>query len=219
MTDIERLLVDGGPWVYAALFLYAVVKTGPLPVAAAYASTLGWLDAEVAFVAVAAGAIVGDELRFEIGRRYGAAPLRWFPRWAPRVEAAMAVLVRYHVAVLVLFRFAKGLRTPVSFGLGASSLARARFSLLNVLTALAWSGVLSALGILAGAAFAADSSRLVAVGGLVALIVMTSGLGWAVHRELGRRVLQPVGVPAASASSPRSAKPGAWGSGPLADVE
>lgn len=189
MSDLERLLGHDASWIYALIFLYAFVKTGPLPVAAAYASTLGWLDAGWALLAAAAGALVGDQVRFEVGRRYGTSVLARFPRWAARAEAALVVLERHHVTVLVVFRFAKGLRTPVSLGLGATSLDRGRFTALNALTALAWSATLSGLGLVAGAVITSSHSRLVPIASLFIMVGMVSALGWTMRREVERRLV------------------------------
>lgn len=200
MSDFGHLLGHDASWIYAGLFLYAFVKTGPLPIAAAYGSTLGWLDAGWALLAVAAGALAGDQVRFEVGRRYGASILTRFPRWAARAEAALVVVERHHVPVLVLFRFAKGLRTPVSLGLGATRLDRGRFTVLNAVTALVWSATLSGLGLAAGAVVTTSHSRLIPIASLVTMVGMVSALGWTMRREVERRL---VGVSASSEAAVR----------------
>lgn len=188
MDDLERLMTQHADWIYVLLFAYAFVKTGPLPVAAAYAATLGWLHAGAAFAAVAVGAFLGDQVRFELGRRLGPATLRRFPRWSARLDAVIAVVERHHASLLAMFRFAKGIRTPVSLCMGMTRLTRTRFAGLNAATAVLWSGTLTLIGTTAGALVAPGRSLVLPVAGLALMSGLVLVLGWGVRRELARRI-------------------------------
>jgi membrane protein DedA with SNARE-associated domain len=188
MDDLERLMTQYADWIYVLLFAYAFVKTGPLPVAAAYAATLGWLHAGAAFAAVAVGAFLGDQVRFELGRRLGPATLRRFPRWATRLDAVVAVVERHHAGLLTVFRFAKGIRTPVSLCMGMTRLTRARFASLNAATAVLWSGTLTLIGTTAGVFVDPERSLVLPIAGLALMSGLVLALGWGVRRELARRI-------------------------------
>lgn len=197
MQELERLVREWPSWIHAALFVYAFVKTGPLPLFAGYASTLGWLEPFAALSAVWSGAIAGDLLRFELGRRFGPAVLRRMPTWLPLGNAFSLVLARHVVWVCLLKRFAKGLRTPISLGYGLSNLGRRRFVAITVVSAGVWSGTLIALGVFAGALVAQAPGPWFAVLGLVLMAALSLGLTWLVHGELKR----VVGAPAATRES------------------
>ena len=193
MQELERLISQSPAWVYAALFAYAFLKTGPLPIFAGYASTLGWLDALPAFTAVWSGAVLGDLVRFEMGRRLGPATLRRFPRWEPRAAAVARVMSRHYLWICLFKRFAKGLRTPISLACGLSTLTRMRFAVVTVVTAAIWSGSFVGFGVVAGAVVERAPRAWLGMAGLGAMIGILVVLTWLVHREL-RRVTE---IPAA----------------------
>ena len=186
MQEIERLLRDFGPWVYWAMFAYAFLKTGPLPIFAGYASTLGWLDAGPLLAAVWSGAVLGDLARFELGRQLGPAVLGRFPSWQRRAAALARVLAHHAFWICAVKRFAKGVRTPLSLAFGLSPLGRVRFAVITTVTAGAWAGSFVGLGVMTAGLIEPEGGTWLAVGGLVLLVAIVTGLGWLVHRELHR---------------------------------
>lgn len=186
MEDIERLLRDFGPWANWAMFAYAFIKTGPLPIFAGYAVTLGWLDAGPLVAAVWSGAVLGDLVRFELGRKLGPAVLTRFPAWQGRAAALSRVLARHGFWISAVMRFAKGVRTPLALAFGLSALGRIRFALITAVTAGAWAGSFVGLGMMTAGLLEPDDGTWLAVGGLVLLVALVPALGWLVHRELHR---------------------------------
>lgn len=220
MDDFERLLREFGPWIPAVLFVYAFVKTGPLPIAAGYAATLGWVDPVPLLVALWAGAALGDLARFELGRRLGPAALARLPAWQARWEPLSRVLVRHYGWVCLAKRFAKGIRTPISVGFGLTAIGRWRFGVITTLTAGIWAGSFVGAGMAAGRLAGSVSTAPIAAASLVLLIAIVAALGWLVQRELrdarrrfgdfphGRAECRRPGMQAETLDRPAATRPG-----------
>jgi membrane protein DedA with SNARE-associated domain len=98
-------------------------------------------------------AIVGHQLYFLAGRRFGDPLIARLPsRWQPAIARAR-VLIRHHDSrVMLLMRFAYGIRLPLPIVCGAVGVAPTRFLRYNVGTALAWALLFTWLGYAYGAA-------------------------------------------------------------------
>ncbi len=174
MDQIVSLVTWLGPWIYGLLFGYTLLKSGALPLFAGYASQLGVLDIGFVVVACFAGTVMGDELRFAIGRRWGASLLRRFPRIQPRLRLALHLLDRHRYWYIFGYRYAKGVRTVGALPLGMTPISRLAFSTLNLLAASIWVVTLVGVGYGAGSlaemiwAPAASALALVLLGGFVA---------------------------------------------------
>ncbi|MHB2166466.1 DedA family protein [Alsobacter sp. R-9] len=146
MTAILDLVEAYGPFVYGLLFLYTFAKSGALPLFAGYAAQAGALDAGIVAGATFAGGYLGDELRFWIARRHGAAWLSHRPRLKPLVDRATSLLTRYGRAYLFAYRYPKGLRTVGAFPVGLTDMPWRRFTPLNAASAATWTAVMVGLG-------------------------------------------------------------------------
>src|SRR3989442_10422699 len=102
----------GGPVLFVWAWLQgeaAVIVGGSL---AAQGYWPWWAVALVACVP----AIVGHEIYFVLGRRYGDALLARFPtRWQPAIERARTLVRRNDARVMLAMRFAYGIRLPLPF--------------------------------------------------------------------------------------------------------
>lgn len=97
-------------------------------------------------------AIAGHQLYFALGRRYGDALLARLPAGPQPAIARAKTLLREHATRLMLMmRFAYGIRLPLPILCGAAGIAPLRFLRYNVATALAWALIFTALGVLYGA--------------------------------------------------------------------
>ena len=188
MQELERFASSSPAWLYVVLFAYALIKTGPLPIVAGYASTLGWLDAVPATLAVWWGAVAGDLVRFELGRRFGPSALRRFPNWGPRAGALTRVLARHAVWVCLLKRYAKGLRTPLSFAFGLTALSRRRFAITTLLTSAIWAASFVGLGVAAGGRLDEFWSTRLVIVSFATMAALLLALSWLIHREMRRLV-------------------------------
>ena len=146
MAAILEFVAAYGPLVYGLLFLYTFVKSGALPLFAGYAAHAGALDLGIVAAATFLGGYLGDELRFRVARRYGAAWLSRRPRLRPLVDRATQLLQRYGRAYVFAYRYPKGLRTVGAFPVGLTTIAWRDFTLLNAASAATWTLVMVGLG-------------------------------------------------------------------------
>lgn len=144
-STLTHLLTTYGYWV--VLIFVAIESTGiPFPgetmllVAAIYAGTNHHLS--IALVIAAAGAILGDNLGFWVGREGGYRLLRRYGRYIRLDERKLKLgqyLFRKHGGKVVFFgRFIAVLRAWAAFLAGTNWMLWIRFLLFNALGGIAW---------------------------------------------------------------------------------
>ena len=171
----------GGP----VLFVWAWLQgEGAVIVGGALAAAGYWPWWAVTLIALLP-ATLGHQIYFALGRRYGEPLLaRLPPHWRPAVERAR-VLVRAHDArVMLLMRFAYGIRLPLPILCGASGVAAMRFFRYNFVTALGWALLFTGAGYAFGATATAAFHRVAGYGTWV--LAGSVGAGLAVHFLTGR---------------------------------
>lgn len=150
----------GAPWVLAALALFCLVDGvfPPVPseslvvalaaLGAATGEPLVWAVA----VAAAAGAIVGDNLAFFVGRRVGTQRFRWMrrPRVATAIERAGVTLQRRSASFILTARYVPVGRVAVNLAAGASGMPHRRYLPLSILAGLSWAVFSVTVGVIAG---------------------------------------------------------------------
>lgn len=142
MSDVAAL---AGSWPYIGILVAAVVEGEIAYIAAAALVAHGQLDAVAVVVSGALGAAIGDQVFFYVFRGRLA---RWMARY-PSLEAKTAPLldrVRRHDALMVLLiRFAPGLRIAIAAACAWVDVQPLKFSLLNLLSSFVWAVALLAL--------------------------------------------------------------------------
>jgi membrane protein DedA with SNARE-associated domain len=191
ITDIVLQAVSS-PWLYLAMFVVAVVDGffPPVPsetvlvAAAAVAASTGGPDLALLGVVAAAGAVIGDNIAFAIGRRTGTTRFAWMRR--PRVAGAFAwagtALEKRGAGLILGARFIPVGRVAVNLSAGALRYPWRRFALLTVAAGLCWSAYSITIGLLAGA-WLKDQPLLSALFG----IVLALAIGLVVDRVVARR--------------------------------
>jgi membrane-associated protein len=153
-------------------------------------ATAGSTDPRIALLvaAAAAGAFLGDNLSYLIGRRFGpAAERRFFS--APKGKAAKAwaerSLRRFGMQLIIVCRFIPGGRTAVTLTCGLIGYPHRRFAAATAAAAVIWALYAFFIGRLGGKAFedAPWAGFLLASG----IAVIISALVEAVRRIHGRR--------------------------------
>jgi membrane protein DedA with SNARE-associated domain len=146
VTDVSQLL---GHWGYAAIFVVVVLRNVGVPLpeetVLALAGYLVWRGDMVLPAVLVVGvvsAVVGDNLGYWLGRRYGRAALLRYARWVvgpPQRLAMMEAFVarRGPVAVFAA-RFIPGIRFMAGPLAGALRMQAAAFTIANVLGALVY---------------------------------------------------------------------------------
>jgi membrane protein DedA with SNARE-associated domain len=182
------------PWLLAVMFAAAVIDGffPPIPsetvlvaAAAAAASTGAYPAALLLCVVAAAGAWVGDNIAYAIGRGVGTARFRWMRR--PRVAAGFAraqrALEQRGTPLILGARYIPVGRVAVNMSAGALGYPWRRFLPVSAVAAVSWAALSTGLGLLAGQ-WVKDQPILGAVIGIVGALT----IGFIVDRvAAGRR--------------------------------
>jgi membrane protein DedA with SNARE-associated domain len=146
----ERLLATYG---YAAIFAIVMLESAGIPLpgetilisASIYAGTTGGLDIRFVIAAAAAGAILGDNIGFWVGRTLGQ---RLLTRWGHLIgldERKLKLgqyLFMQHGGKIVFFgRFVALLRAFAAILAGVSRLSPFRFFMWNAAGGIVWASV------------------------------------------------------------------------------
>jgi membrane protein DedA with SNARE-associated domain len=147
LEDLFGFIAAHGDTVYLMAFLFAFARAGFLPpLLAGYAAHHGALDPAQTFAVFWAGSWLGDELRFFVGRRWGAAIFNRMEMLHRPVQIVFGVLARYPIPFILSYRFARGMRSVAAMVVGMTDIAWARFTPLNVIGASLWAGVFTGAG-------------------------------------------------------------------------
>lgn len=181
LTDVILSLVQS-PWVYATIFAVCVIDGffPPVPsetivIAAAAAGAATGESAMLfgAIIAAAAGAIVGDNIAFAIGRRLGLDRWRWMRRDSARraVRWARDGLNRRATVLILTARYIPVGRVAVNVTAGATGLPRRRFFGLSALAGLSWAMYSVGIGLFAGSWLSGDPLLAALLGIVIAVTI------------------------------------------------
>jgi membrane-associated protein len=190
--DIDHLISVAG---YPLLFLLVMAESSGVPIpgetaliTAAVLASRGKLSIEVVIVLAAAGAIVGDNIGYLIGRKGG----RWllerpgrFRRQRLEVLSTGEPFFERHGPKAVFFgRFLLGLRVWASWLAGATRMHWRSFAVWNALGGISWATAIGLLAYFLGNS-AGNAIETFGIYGLVAVLVaIVSGV--VLHRRARR---------------------------------
>lgn len=149
MPDITQIITDYGPWAIFAIILIEDFGI-PLPgetalISAALLASQGKLPIELLLPAAWAGAVIGDNIGYAIGRFGGRAlVLRHGARVGitdARLDRIEAFFARYGGAIVVVARFFVGLRQLNGIVAGIGRMPAAKFMIYNAIGATLWVAV------------------------------------------------------------------------------
>jgi membrane protein DedA with SNARE-associated domain/membrane-associated phospholipid phosphatase len=150
------------PGETAVLLAGVVASQGALPL---------WL----VILMASAGAIIGDSVGYEIGKRYGQRLLGRLPKRLVRpehIERTSALLRRRAGWAVFVGRFTAALRVLVPGMAGISRLPYPTFLLFNAVGGIAWATAAAIAGYIAGKSYHAAEQRVSIIGfGVLALII------------------------------------------------
>lgn len=143
-----RVDVDGalspvewtGPWVYLGVFAATVIEGEVVFIAASALVGGGYLHPVGVFVAAALGGSVGDQMYFYVLRSQLKGRLDRFPAWTSRREQVLQRVAAHVSAMILACRFLPGLRIAIPAACAVSDVSGLRFSLLSLVSSLAWAG-------------------------------------------------------------------------------
>ncbi len=185
---IHQLIADHGAYFYLIVFVWTFLEGETIVLFAGFAAAQGLLRVEPLFLAACLGSFAGDQTYFWLGRHFGQAVLKRFPRFRHGVNVALKWLERYSAGFILTFRFIYGVRNFSSFALGVSAVGWRRFLWLNLFAAAVWAVTFVGLGYFLGHAMRKalpEIARSVRLSMLAALIVV--GLATWLLRWIQRR--------------------------------
>lgn len=192
ILDVNQLIQNAG---YPLLFGLVMIEASGVPIpgetaliAAAVLASKGKLQIEVVILLAIAGAIVGDNIGYAIGRKGG----RWllerpgaFRRQRQEVLRVGEPFFAVHGPKAVFFgRFLLGLRVWASWLAGATRMRWREFALWNALGGITWATGVGLIAYFLGHS-ASNVIETFGIYGLVAVVVAIIG-GLILHRRHAR---------------------------------
>ena len=140
---------------YLAVFAGALLEGETILLSAGFAANLGLLHLPLVIAVAFAGATIGDQIAFLLGRWKGPLLIARFPALARRAPRVHALLERHDVLFILAVRFLYGLRIAGPVVIGSSRVPFARFAVLNIIGAAIWAVLVAGAGYYLGAAMTA----------------------------------------------------------------
>jgi membrane protein DedA with SNARE-associated domain/membrane-associated phospholipid phosphatase len=146
------------------------------------------------FIATTAGAVVGDAISFWIGYVFKErlTEVACFQRYRKLLSAGQRYFALHGGKSVVIGRFIPGIKSVVPGIAGMMGMGMLRFTLLNILSSIAWAAVHLLPGMSAGLALAKLNSvntRLAVFLGLAVVVIALSAWGVKLASQLGARIL------------------------------
>lgn len=173
--DYAELLAQHG---YLAVFLGSLLEGETILLLAGAAAQQGYLSAALVTLLAFVGGTLGDQVLFQVGRRYGTRVIARYPRVAERARPVHRLIERHQNALIVGVRFLYGMRLVGPFAIGMSNVSGLRFALLNLLGAAIWAPLVVGAGALFGGTLAwlvDDLGRVEAIA-LIAVVALAVGV-------------------------------------------
>jgi membrane protein DedA with SNARE-associated domain len=176
----------GGP----VLFVWATLQGEAAVIVGGALAAQGYWPWWAVCLLACVPAVLGHQLYFALGRRYGDALLSRLPGdWQPAIERTRRLVHERAASVMLAMRFAYGVRLPLPIVCGVVGIRPLRFLRYNAATALIWALLFTWLGYAYGAAATASFARIVHYQTWTLLGAVLLGLAaHAVTRALGRRL-------------------------------
>ncbi|WP_413702529.1 DedA family protein [Raoultella ornithinolytica] len=147
--DINNLISQYG---YAALVIGSMAEGETITLLGGVVAHQGLLKFPLVVPSVALGGMIGDQLLYLLGRRFGGKLLKRFSRHQARIRKAQRMIQRRPYLFVIGTRFMYGFRVIGPLLIGASRLPPKVFLPLNILGALVWALLFTTLGYLGGEA-------------------------------------------------------------------
>lgn len=187
--DMNHLISQYG---YAALVVGSIAEGETITLLGGVAAHQGLLRFPLVVMAVALGGMMGDQLLYLLGRRYGMKILQRFSRHQDKIHQAQRMINRRPWLFVIGTRFMYGFRIIGPLLIGASHLPPKIFLPLNIFGAIVWALIFTTLGYLGGEVigpwlhqFDHHLKKLIWL--VLAVVVVFSVRWWLWHRQKKRR--------------------------------
>lgn len=145
--NINHLISQYG---YAALVIGSMAEGETITLLGGVAAHQGLLRFWLVVASVALGGMIGDQLLYLVGRRYGTKILRRFARHRDKIHQAQSLIRRHPYLFVIGSRFMYGFRIIGPLLIGTSRLRPKIFLPLNILGAMVWALLFTTLGYVGG---------------------------------------------------------------------
>lgn len=171
------------PAAEASVFVGVLIPGETVVLVAGVLAQAGVLPLWAVMAAAVSGAVIGDQVGFRVGRRWGPALLERMPPWVRRrshPEQVLDFVRRRGVLAVVLGRWTASLRALVPGIAGMSGLRPRTFTVANTAGGVVWGVIVALVGYLAGVGYGRIESRINQAGwlllGLLALALLVISL-------------------------------------------
>ncbi len=174
MSGFEGLIAHYG---LIAILVGAALEGETVAMIGGMSAHRGLFALPAVWAAVLAGTLIADQGLFYAGRLLKDQP--WVARIcaSPRFARAQARFERHPQTFVMLFRFFYGLRTVSPLLIGTSGFSPARFALLNLVAAFAWSSLFVGLGYVFGLGIERLYNRIPAFQAWLPYLLIPIGVG------------------------------------------
>jgi membrane protein DedA with SNARE-associated domain len=153
---LEQLILHYGVF---AIFLGSGIEGEPFALAGGVLVHRGWMSGYAAVLAAIGGSCAIDQFWFHLSRYFHRSRVVQRVVERPAFARALDLIERHPIWFVLLFRFAYGLRAVAPVAIGASRVPTRLFVPLNIVAAILWGGLFTALGYFAGPAFERAEAR------------------------------------------------------------
>ena len=183
--DINHYVAQYG---YAALIIGSLAEGETITLLGGVAAHQGVLKFPLVVLSVALGGMIGDQLLYLLGRRFGGKILQRFSRHQAKIDYAQKMIQRRPYLFVVGTRFMYGFRVIGPLLIGASRLPPKVFLPLNIVGAIIWALIFTTLGYLGGEAIGPWLHHLDAhlkhwIWLILAVVVVVAAHWWLRRRE------------------------------------
>jgi len=161
--QFTQLVADASSWAYLALAVFAlldavlpIVPSETAVITGGVVAATGDLFLPLVIGCAAAGAFLGDNGAYLLGRRYGERARRRFftgEKGTRRLAWAQGQLTRRGGELIIVGRFIPGGRTAVTLTAGMTHFSWPRFARYDAVASVAWATYAAMLGYFGGKAF------------------------------------------------------------------
>ncbi|AFJ46473.1 putative inner membrane protein YohD [Shimwellia blattae DSM 4481 = NBRC 105725] len=137
-------------WGYAALLIGCMAEGETFAILGGVAAHQGLLQFILVVLSVALGGMIGDQVLYLLGRKFGTRILNRFTRYRKKIGQAQRLITGHPKLFVIGTRFMYGFRIIGPVLIGASHLPPRVFLPLNILGAVLWSLIFTSLGYLGG---------------------------------------------------------------------
>ncbi|HMV07090.1 MAG TPA: DedA family protein [Accumulibacter sp.] len=195
---LALLVQQYGQWIYVILFAIIFSETGfvvtpflpgdSLIFVAGALAALGGMDIGILLAVLSAAAILGNMVNYQIGRFLGPKVFHWeqsrfFNKAA--LDKTHAFYEKHGGKTLVISRFLPLFRTFAPFVAGIGAMGYARFTVFNLIGALAWVGSLTLAGYWFGNLPWIQQNLTLVIVAIIVISLLPVVYGWWQHRQAG----------------------------------